>query len=229
MGLVTIEDTVNTYKYKCSNINLLHDFKDSATILITYMKTLVPNPAFENKYKMIVTYQRYILKFIIDILNENGHKINQTVTNDLLENFLKINTPVLLINLGLKEIPLDPEKDFYKNMWGPRYWDFLHNTSIILQVNNSKLISNFACLLLNFNLLLMCNYCAQNFKAKDPLSELTIKIEKTKDPITVLFNFHNVVNEKLNKDKYAFASFLIQYKLDIIGQDIVSYSETIQY
>lgn len=227
--LVTVEDTVDVYRYTIHNhIETFNSFRQSASNLLAYVKYLEPNPKYEARSKALATYQLYIVKLVSNILAENNHPHKtSTILHMNTDQYLVISYNKLMDFLNLPKYTLTSSIDFYKDVWGPKYWDFLHLTSILLQ--SSIYVYDFSCILLNFDLVLSCSQCAFNFKRKDILKELTIKIKQTKDTIRALFDFHNIVNIALHKNYFPIDKFLDLYKLDQKYLETKEYKEVIQY
>lgn len=188
------------------------NFKMFVRPVLVHMKNRQIHPKYLKKMRM---YADYCIEFCIcvsQILTKIKHihiPIHErTFTVTSFNNM----TPAELLN-RLKLEPYELERrDYHIMYWGPQYWYFLHTATCLVQTD-VKLTDRFACLLINFDLIIGCGVCAIHYEEKNPLETLTMPIHKTQDPITQMFCFHNTVNVALGKAVYSEEEFLAYYRL----------------
>lgn len=118
------------------------------------------------------------------------------------------------------------KNDYTLAIWGPRIWKFLHTTSILI-ADNTYLTQMFGCLMLNFDMMILCGICSHNYKRKNPLESVLLKIKYSNDPISVIYMLHNLVNMSLRKSVYNIYNFLTTYHLTRTLIKTVDYKEEI--
>uniref|UniRef100_A0AAU8GF13 Sulfhydryl oxidase n=1 Tax=Faxonius propinquus nudivirus TaxID=3139431 RepID=A0AAU8GF13_9VIRU len=217
------EKNIQVYAYTFSKEEKFKQFIQILPMFLFYIKHYKPI------YLSFINYRVSWIKFIINIFNDNNYEYNvKFFKNFTAITFMNTTYENLCYNLFI--VPYEGSKyDGYKNIWGSRYWCFLHLISFLVYNNNEMLVT-FACLLLNFHLVLLCSVCSENFLNKDPLRVLTMRIIKTQDSISTLYNFHNIVNETLlgTYSKYTEINFLKLYNCSrYIKVNSLSYIEII--
>ncbi|UBZ25488.1 Ac92-like protein [Crangon crangon nudivirus] len=231
MPSITVEENdVSVYRYELQDPEHAHkEFKQHAGDFLTYLKFLVPNKSNIRMYIQYTTYQMQIVEFVSKVLTHIGHKHTPfTKVGVGLFNSSAYNNEKLLEMLDLYTYVKLDATYLYKSVWGRTYWFFLHFTSLLIK-DDKTLIDTFASILLNFNLALLCGDCSVNYKAKDPLKTLTVRINETQDPITSLYLFHNIVNTAIHSHIYPIENFLTMYKLEQHYIKDIAYSVKINY
>lgn len=202
--------TFTTHTYKIDTLEnrdrLLTEFKSVASRFLAYIKQLRPKPELKQCGGYLLEYQHQWFVLIKDILTHNNHTVKAIDINKYTATYEQI---VDILNL---EIVIIRPMEYYKNIWGPVYWSFLHLTSIFCSTEYQKDL--FSTNLLNFNLCMMCGTCAFNFKDKKPFM-LMLMMTLTQDMITPIFNLHNIVNTALKQPEYSFEVFVKKYNLII--------------
>lgn len=183
--------------------------------VVQVSKYVIPDNLIDELFKnnglqLEVRYQLYFIRFISQVLQSFNyiHKYKDIQSMDLIH-FATLSTHEILDLLSLS--PENIEKKIITiDVWGPRFWSFLHYTSFCV-TNNTDLTNTFACIMLNFNRVLPCGVCKTNFRQKNPLKLLYQPIIDSGDCITVLYNFHNIVNKDTYKKTFPLSDFEILY------------------
>lgn len=215
----TFEGIVDVNKYIINNKEeVIKNFEESASYFLLYRKGIQTNPKYPVKAKCFMKYTVEWYNFIKEVIGTYRTVPNQNYT--FYSNYetmrKQLSLPLVTIN----------NNEYLPTVWGPRTWKFLHYSSILIQ-DNDILISTFACLLLNFDLFILCGICKEHFKRKDPISTIVMRIKYSKDPITVLFNFHNMVNASLHKPLINILEFKKIYNIEQNFIKTVQYKEDI--
>ena len=130
----------------------------------------------------------------------------------LVKRFRELPTKILMEDiLGLKYINLEHIRNHYKNVWGSRYWLFLHYTSFSINECGKDLIDSMADLMLNLHMVIVCPECYENLLKHNLFENVTMLMRKTHDPITVIYNFHNIVNTSTSQKYFSQNDFAIKY------------------
>ncbi|QLI62364.1 Ac92 [Dikerogammarus haemobaphes nudivirus] len=218
--MVIFKDSVEIFSYKIHNRSHLETlFIEASSYFLAYRTNLTPNMSNVAKVGVFIQYSVEWFKFIGKVLALNNASIN---TNNITfyttyEQFQK--------QYKLPAFKLEAN-DYQLSKWGPKMWNFLHLTSILIK-DDEYLTSVFGCLMLNFNLMIFCGLCSENFKKKNPINSILLKIKYSKDPITVMYHFHNVVNASLRKNLYSIYDFMSTYNLTRKYIDTIEYIEDI--
>jgi hypothetical protein len=113
------------------------------------------------------------------------------------------------------------------NIWGPQIWTFLHCTSILIR-NNPDQISDFARLLINFGIILPCGICSNNFNRHNIGDNISMPMICSQDPITRIFEMHNIVNVSTRKNPFPKDRFLSKYNLTEENINYITYDYSIK-
>lgn len=132
----------------------------------------------------------------------------------LRDNFYKLIDETLAIYDDTTIIEPKEFKITDMNSWSHPFWGFLHTLSI-LSSKHDDLLKNFAVLLVNLNLLLPCGICSKHYNELNPLNVVAVPMIYTKDPITVVYNLHNIVNSSIGKRLFDIKDFCSLYNLKI--------------
>lgn len=98
-----------------------------------------------------------------------------------------------------------------KKEWGNAIWYFMHTISYKLKEEHTNKANEIMNLFYNLCINTPCPYCSEH--AKNTLNKLNIKkIVKKEDLIKVLFEFHNIVNKRINKELFTIEEFNDKYK-----------------
>ena len=233
---------VSLYDYTYVRLDHFEQFKKFASYFVGYLKLWEPidNLKVRMQIKWVI--------FISEILKKYNHPHAGTgyihKSLDSLKSFRESNpgTIATLIKkfrgfpaesliediLGLKYINLTDTMNHYKNVWGSRYWTFLHHTSFCINGYGKDLINSMADLMLNLHMVIVCPVCYENLLKHDMLDNVTIVMRKTQDPITIIYNFHNIVNNSIN-DKYNFSQneFCNKYECKMKLREKIDYIQWI--
>ncbi|UHB41726.1 Ac92 [Macrobrachium rosenbergii nudivirus] len=191
-----------TYEYRITDKNIINEYRTSVAEVFMFIKKLKPLPTLQKCGRNLLVHQHYLFNLCCDILKERSPDLNF---------YIRSSYEDLMQSIHITPRPFNKNEAYYKNIWGPMFWRFLHLTSILS--TTLMQIEIFAFTMLNFNLCLICPECAYNFKAKNPF-KLMMNISLSQDPTTNMYNFHNIVNEALKKEHYPFEQFLKDYKLE---------------
>ena len=98
-----------------------------------------------------------------------------------------------------------------KKEWGNAMWYFIHTLTYKLKDEHSDKSYEIMKLIYNICINTPCPTCSED--AKQTLNNLNMnKIKKREDLIRVMFEFHNIVNNKLNKTEFTMKEFNNKYK-----------------
>ena len=98
-----------------------------------------------------------------------------------------------------------------KKEWGNAMWYFIHTFSYKLKDEYSDKANEIMKLYYNLCINTPCPYCSDD--AKKTLNNLNMnKITKKEDLIKVMFEFHNMVNKRLNKPQFTIEEMNEKYK-----------------
>ena len=98
-----------------------------------------------------------------------------------------------------------------KKEWGNAMWYFIHTFSHKLKDEYSDKANEIISLYYNLCINTPCPYCSDH--AKDMLNKLNMNLIKNKqDLIRVMFEFHNIVNVRLNKKVFTLEELNEKYK-----------------
>lgn len=201
------EVSYTTHTYTIINEKELFElYKTYISKFFAYIKKLKPKPTLKRCGSYLLEYQYNWFELIKNILQNQKVNINNNTVNKYTVTYEEMMN---VYNLPITDIQ---DNQYYKNIWGPVYWNFLHLTSIFCKTEYQKDL--FCTNMLNFNLCMICSECAFNFKAKKPFMLMMI-MSLSNDTITPLFNLHNVVNKCINHSEYSFDTFLEKYQLKI--------------
>ena len=232
---------VEIYHYTYNRQTHFEQFKFYATCFVGYFKLWEPI----DNLKIRVQLQWVI--FISEILKKYNHPHEGTASIDnslsslksfreckletiptVIEKFRQLTPRRLMENiLGLKYIDLEPIRNHYKNVWGPRYWLFLHYTSFCINQYGKELINSMADLMLNLHMVIVCPECYENIFEHDIVDKVTMSMRETQDPITVIYNFHNVVNASIGNKHFSQNSFYTKYECEMKLNNKIDYSRII--
>lgn len=198
--------------------DLIKNFEESTSYFLFYRKKVTVNPQQPEKAKLFMRYTTEWYNFIRKIIKTykatTKTEYNFYTQYEVLQKELKL--PIVTVE----------DKEYITTIWGPRIWKFLHYTSIMIQ-DNKELIQTFGCLMLNFDLFILCGICKESFKKKEPLSTILMRMKHSNDAITVLFNFHNMVNATLHKPLINILEFDEIYNVKHYFVKRIPYKETI--
>ncbi|QBB28609.1 Ac92-like protein [Homarus gammarus nudivirus] len=194
-----------------NELETLEDFKGAVSAAFAYMKQLKPKQSIPKCGKHLTDYQYRWTMLIISLLEIHGHKTEANGNMEYLE---------LMDALHIKPTTIDKDAGYFKNVWGPIYWRFLHLTSILCRTKYQKDL--FATNMLNFNLCIICPECASNFKKKEPFIIMMI-MSLSEDVVTPIYNLHNIVNDSLHRQQYSFEDFLTLYNIQVTDTKINTY------
>ncbi|UVX94863.1 Ac92-like protein [Callinectes sapidus nudivirus] len=210
---------VKTYNYYGFNDKeLIREYKRSISKTFAYIKQLVPKKELKQCGQNLLEYQYHWMLLVEDILKtfkqELRHEsyrevINPNITYENLMKYFNIEATAL------------EQHEYFKNIWGPIYWNFLHLTSMLCRTEYQKNL--FAANMFNFNLCMICSECAFNFKQKKPFLLMMI-ISITGDSITPIYTLHNMVNDAIRHKHFEFEDFLKKYKLYTSPEKEFSYT-----
>ncbi|UOT91768.1 Ac92-like protein [Aratus pisonii nudivirus] len=208
------------YSYKLNDVkSTLEEYKSIASRFLAYIKKLKPKADLRQCGAALIEYQYNWYLLIDDILTTYNHKPRTIKTSD--EKY-RLTYPQMIKKLNLVYEDIQ-DHEYYKNIWGPTYWRFLHSTSILCKTNSHK--NRFSSNMLNFNLCLICGECAYNFTKKEPFI-LMMVMTLFDDVITPIFNLHNKVNQALKKPIYNFEDFQKNYNITatfVKSSDLIYY------
>jgi len=206
--MIQYKGEVSVFEYKIlDRTHILDEFKIYTSYFLRYITMLTPNLDYPKRAKIAMNYKKEWYHFIVKIYNIYYN------TNISLEDITEYTSYEELVNLLQINTCSFAKTEYAPYIWGRRTWPFLHLASI-LSSNTNELIEIFSCLMLNFNIVIICGICAGNFKKKNPFENLLLKIKYSKDPITVLYDFHNTVNIALGKKQYTITEFTNYYRLN---------------
>jgi len=98
-----------------------------------------------------------------------------------------------------------------KKEWGNAMWYFIHTLTYKLKDEHSDKSYEIMKLIYNICINTPCPTCSED--AKQTLNNLNMnKIKKREDLIRVMFEFHNIVNNKLNKTEFTMKEFNNKYE-----------------
>jgi hypothetical protein len=98
-----------------------------------------------------------------------------------------------------------------KKEWGNAMWYFMHTFAYKLNEEFSHKAKEIMVLYYNICINTPCPDCSEH--AKQILNKLNMnKIKRKDDLIRVMFEFHNIVNERLNKPKFNMEELNDKYK-----------------
>lgn len=215
----TLEGIVDVNSFKINNKQeLIKNFEEYASYFLFYRKHITIDPHQPIKAKLFMRYTTEWYNFIRNVTST--YKVTPKTVYSFFTQY-----EVLQKELELPIVTVEKE-EYITTKWGPRIWKFLHYTSIMIQ-HNKELIMTFACLMLNFDLFILCGVCKDSFKKKEPLSTILMRIKHGNDPITVLFNFHNMVNATLHKPLINILEFDEIYNVKHYFLKRIPYKETI--
>lgn len=117
-----------------------------------------------------------------------------------------------------------------KKIWGNAIWYFIHTLSFKLKSEYSNKSNELMGIFYNICINTPCEFCSQD--SKRILGNLNMhNINNKEDLIKVMFEFHNKVNKKINKNEFTIDEFNNKYSsantiniiknfLNIMRQDI---------
>lgn len=215
------EDVYACHRFTFDVDRQFESFKRAATYFVGYLVH------YKTVDRMFVQYRVHWLTFVSRVLRKHGHEhatVDEKMTAD---QFAALTLPDLYERLRLDAHTFTPA-DSYKNVWGNRYWEFLHAASLCVD-GDVTLTRAFANLMLNFHLVLVCGACYNSYKKKDPLRTVTVPMRETLDPVTVLFNLHNNVNAEIGNRPFSIWQFCDRYDCTVIDEYTRSYKTIISY
>lgn len=175
------------------------------------------------KHEQLAVYQ-YIamhVKFISSLLTYLGHEHERIVEYSSKE-CVKDNSANILYMLNLTQTEFLTIKDMNIHVWGPRFWSYMHLISFAIR-ENKDLILQFAALMLTFNLALPCKACSAHYIAKLPLDNVTIPMQESQDPVTIIYTLHNLVNISTGKTVFGREQFLNLYEATSTPSKLVDF------
>ena len=247
-NLKLIEGSIVVYDYTFDKQEKFKAFKEALTYFLAYVKYEGFKPNFrlykpnENDpdtpiYLASVKYLSGWIAFLLDVYNFYGesHGIRVAELRSTIQTPPLINVEKAIVNLSYtdlcEEFKIEPvilqRDDMYRNKWGSRYWTFLHNISIVCQMN-SNLTTKLANLMLNLGKILPCSECASNYRKKDPLVTVTIPMTQTMDSITVMFNLHTKERLDTGGKTISIEESAKWNELTIVNSKTVKYSQIIK-
>lgn len=146
--------------------------------------------------KIRTSYFRLLYEIFSDLLNVYPHikDVNFTLYPELRKLF------------QLTDLEVYSAKGADITTWSHPYWEFLHWTSICVYIKftisggtagqHAQIIEKFAAMLINLNFVLLCGNCVQNYNNLN-LDPLIATMLQTNDPITAVYNLHNMVTTKV--------------------------------
>lgn len=216
------EDAYTCHLYAFDRQRQFERFKRAATHFVGYLIH------YKTVDRLFVQYRIYWLVFVSRVLQTHGHR-HEPVTDDNMsvDQFTALTLSDVYSRFQLDPYTFSPD-DGYKNVWGNRYWEFLHTLTLCID-RNVPLIRAFANLMLNFHLVLVCGACYNNYRRKDPLRTVTVPIRETLDPITVTYNLHNAVNAETGNAQFALAEFCDRYECKLVDTYTHNYRTIVHY
>ncbi|KAG8035181.1 hypothetical protein G9C98_001671 [Cotesia typhae] len=168
------------------------------------------------KIVIIITRPNKTESICNEIDNMNCSYICYTMLYDECRKFFDLSEKINEVKLESADWTLDS--------WGKHYWNFLHALSILVQycyqTKCDELLHNYvAALILNFDLILPCNTCRENYKLKKPLINLALPIIYSKDVIFVIYNLHNNIRVTNGLENFPFDQFLNSWNIKLLGVD----------
>ncbi len=226
-----IDGVMQKNYYKFDRQQAYENFKNSAAYFAGFLMDMM---AVGKSAPIINGMKLKWLKFIKTIMLYEDYEMDNSSSNfrDLNRfNELDYNDmPSLTLEQvsDMMDLDIDKMKQYRENRgnWGPNLWLFLHNTSFMVD-GNQIFIETFAGLMLNFNLVMYCSICVNGYVAKDPLQNVVIPMVESSDPITVIFQLHNLVNKSTNKPNLSIEAFCNLYNCNITDSESISYSRVI--
>lgn len=187
-----------------------NDIKNDVSHFLKYITFSQPKNLQElmkkPREKLVINYIQTLIRFICNLYEKPI--VDTLIYNELIE------------HLELPEIVFDEDAGY---QWGPVFWTFLHKISIILPEN---LLEDFACLLLNFHLILFCPICYDHYKSLLPLCNVFLPILYIQDVVTIVFHLHNKINKDLNKPIFSEDEFCEKYQLKIVKREFIDLNIT---
>lgn len=190
-----------SYKYIFNREEHGKVFFNHLYIILRYMN---------QRYKELIV--DFMLDYIVDMIDflqkvmvslNLGKELLFDEKRNVVENFAD--------TYGIPLLPIPP-KEFVLSIVGPIQWKFLHLTSMVVY-GNSNLVDMYKNLLMNYNFLMFCSECIMNYTRKDYFRVIYFPMNQTKDSITPLYNFHNLVNIATFKKLFSFEEFKNLYEL----------------
>jgi len=196
------------------------DYKTSVTKNLSYLIDFKPGGA-HLLWPHMIKYKLNLLRIICEILTLYNHPFN-------VKEVLKL-TPTSLVNktrdeiIELFNLPRDPKKQMaytlFLNEWGPITWDWLHNTTIMIdsaffifpekRVIIDAIDKAFRTQFINLHFIIYCAVCTLHFKQNYNESILQRQVIDADSSITnQVFKFHNKVNLTLKKREFTLQEFL---------------------
>lgn len=214
--LLLIEGSFTRYIYTYNFKEQFDAWKVAASAFLAYAGGVDVLDKFKH---IIYTYRSGWLNLIAEINGQpmifNAQKLHSMTMPDI---YASLNLP----ETNLKD------NDSSMTKWGPRYWQFLHLTSIM--VNRSQIRTNiFASFMYNFDIFLYCSICSRNYQNLDAMRTVTVPMMQSKDPITTIFNLHNSVNQHTTKPTFTIEAFCDSYNLQYNSSAVeeIHYSQPI--
>lgn len=207
--------TRNFYKYNREDLHTL--YKYAVEYYLAYVYAGTPSPKFQHTITIARKPWLQLISYLLYGTDKFQGIETSTMMNWTLDDVCKI--------LDIEKKILTPQ-EYTIPFWGPRYWNFLHITSFLVD-GRQNIIKAFASLMYIFNLMLICSTCSQHYMEKKPLLTVTVPMLESSDPITTIFNLHNTVNAATNKPQYSLEAFCNKYNAEIYGTDTVVYDTTI--
>lgn len=99
-------------------------------------------------------------------------------------------------------------------VWGPSYWNTLHFISATYSNNpNESVKTSMKNFIQTLPVLLPCRECQDNALSFLKAADLDKVVQSRKELFTFFFNFHNTVNQRLNKPSMKIEDALVRYRI----------------
>ncbi|KAG8148367.1 sulfhydryl oxidase [Chelonus insularis] len=219
--------TVSECNYKINYIafkRVRYYFDEHLNNFLAYLRAYEPNIDLEASF-ILGTFLRTLFKLIILVTHYDNSAMIKIDGLDELNNVTICHSmmydacrELFGISEKLEKIKLE-RNDWSLDKWGRAYWNFLHSLSILVQYTNQKyperlVMEYYAALMLNFDVILPCAVCADNYQKKNPLMSVSLPIIYSKDAIKVTYDLHNSVRINNGNDIYDFRDFLNDWHLE---------------
>lgn len=165
----------------------------------------IPGKTTKPLVALWVQYLKTLNKWVARVLKKDPMQLPEFPTLSELENFFEL-------------APVDFKKIKH---WGNYFWQFLHYSSIYMNIMKDDPVAygEFYGVLFNIDFILPCHMCSENYRKKKPILENEILPKAQTDAIRAIFDLHSLVNQHTNPGKYTdftFDKFLTLYDLVII-------------
>jgi hypothetical protein len=179
----------------------LHNFRIVLDDILYILKSTAPTAARQDILRLHQIFLKdfyHWIALVIEVeFNKETYNVNYSLYPTLRETFKLSDAGVDDVykrhnNTG--NMVIDKLIDIQS--WGNIYWKFLHYGSILTrEQKNVDTLMAFACVLRNLQIIIPCGECGENYKKKNVFEKLALPFVKPNgDPITAIFNLHNLVN-----------------------------------